>query len=284
MKINMIWCVKSQYEKNFSLNWIEEIFSKFEITHIDDFENRFQTFENNSVIIVSVGKDSNNSLISYIQEYNKLNLNYSILHLSDEAFEQNIDFYDVSRKIIRNYYNEEYTKKFNLMTIPLGYQSGVKKNQTDKTIEVNFVGQLKSDRYEMLNTFKVLPNSYFYLTRMWNDPDSLNLTQYSEVLSRSWFTLCPRGWISLDSFRINEALECGSIPVSIFEKDGTDYFEKIYGDHPFIVAKDWNDVKNQCSNVDKRLLNQKVNEWFVNFKSELRKKLQNFITKKNNLK
>lgn len=280
MQINLIWCVKSQYEKDFSFDWIEEVFSNFEINHIDDFQNKFENFENNSVIVVSVQKDSNNSLISYIQKFNQLNLNYSILHLSDEAFEQNIDFYAVSKKIVRNYYNEEYSEKFNVMTIPLGYQTGLKKIETDRDIDLNFVGQLKSDRFEMLSTFKILPNTYFFLTRMWNDPNSLNLKQYSEVLSRSWFTLCPRGWISLDSFRINEALECGSIPVSILDKDGTDYFEKIYGEYPFIVAKDWNDAKIQFNNVDKRLLSQKVNEWFVNFKLELRKKLENFITKK----
>ena len=71
---------------------------------------------------------------------------------------------------------------------------------------------------------------------MWGDPNGLNVEQFSQVLSSSKYTLCPRGWISLDSFRLNEALECGSIPVSILDYDGSDYFYKIYGEHPFIIG------------------------------------------------
>jgi hypothetical protein len=276
-EINLIWCVKSQYEVDFSFKWINEIFSEFEINHYYDIDNNFDKFIDNSILTVCVNKNPNTRLIEYINKYNEKELNYTILHLSDEAFEQNIDFYSVSKKILRNYYKKEYVDKYNILTIPLGYQSGIEHVTTQKIYDVNFIGQIKSDRHEMLSIFNNISNKYFYLTRMWGDPNGLNTSQFSEVLSQSNFTLCPRGWISLDSFRINEALECSSIPVSILEHDGTDYFEKIYGEHPFIIGNDWNDAYLKmisCKTTEKI---EEVNNWWTNFKQSLKIKIKNYV-------
>lgn len=83
----------------------------------------------------------------------------------------------------------------------------------------------------------------------------------------------------MDSFRINEALECGSIPVSILDHDGTDYFQNIYGNHPFIIGRDWEDSLNKFLLCDKESLRNECVEWWSNFKSELRLKINNFIKK-----
>jgi hypothetical protein len=277
MELNLIWCVKTQYEVDFSFNWINEIFSEFEIKHHYDITNNFDKFIDNSIIIVSVGKESNTRLIDYIKNYNDKDLKYTILHLSDEAFEQNIDFYRSSVKIIRNYYNEDYVRKYNILTIPLGYQTNVKYTDNEKSVNVNFIGQLKSDRNEMLINFNQIDSKFIHLTRMWNDPQGLNTEQYSEVLSKSSFTLCPRGWISLDSFRINEALECKSIPVSILDNDGSDYFEKIYGKHPFIIGKDWSDSYDKVISQNIEEKSKEVIFWWNDFKNNLKIKLKNYI-------
>jgi hypothetical protein len=279
-KLNIIWCI-SQGEIDFSFDWINEILSSFDITHYNDISKRFDIFKDNSVIVVCVDKEPNIRLIEYINTYNDKNLNYTILHLSDEAFEQNIDFYKYSNKIVRNYYNEEYVKEYNILTIPLGYQTSVKYTDTEKSINVNFIGQLKSDRHEMLRNFNQIDSKFIHLTRMWNDPQGLNIKQYSDILSKSCFTLCPRGWISLDSFRVNEALECKSIPVSILDNDGSDYFEKIYGKHPFIIGKDWSDSyeKTISQNIEEKL--NEINSWWNDFKDGLKIKLEKYINNDN---
>jgi hypothetical protein len=277
MDINLIWCVKTQYEVDFSFIWINEVMSGFNVKNHYDISNNFDLLIDNSVIIVSVNKDPNTRLIEYINKYNDNNLKYSILHLSDEAFEQNIDFYKVSKKIIRNYYNDSYTKNFNLITIPLGYQTNVKYSNEEKTINFNFIGQLKSDRYEMLANFNQINNKVVHLTRMWNDPQGLNTTQYSSVLSRSLLTLCPRGWVNLDSFRINEALECKSIPVSVLDTDGTDYFEKVYGEHPFIIGTDWKDAYNKALKENLLEKYNDVFDWWCSYKESLKIKIKSFI-------
>jgi hypothetical protein len=278
-EINLIWLVKTDYEVAFSFDWIKNIFSNFLIKNHYDIENKFDLFVDNSILIVSVGKEPNTRLIDYINGYNSLNLNYSILHLSDEAFEQNIDFYNTSKKIIRNYYNKEYIEKYNILTIPLGYQSGIKKVDLDKDLDINFVGQLKSDRYEMLNTFNSVDKKYVLLTQRWADPNGLGVKDFSNILSRSYFTLCPRGWISLDSFRINEALESGSIPVSVLDNDGSDYFTKIYGDHPFIIGKNWNDSFEKMKDSNKEQLSYLCSKWWDNYKKSLKVKIEDFIKK-----
>ena len=276
-KLNLIWCLKSKYEIDFSFNWINEIFSECDIIHHYDIENKFDKFIDNSILIVCVNDEPNHRLIDYINQYNSKNLNYVVLHLSDEAFEQNIDFYSVSKKILRNYFKKEYVEKFNIMTIPLGYQTGIKYIESPRIHDINFVGQLKSDRYEMLSKFQHINNKFFHFTRMWGDPSGLNVNQFSEVLSRSNFTLCPRGWISLDSFRINEALECNSIPISILEKDGTDYFQNVYGTHPFIIGSDWNDAYSKMISCVVETKRVEITDWWKNFKQELKIKIKQYV-------
>jgi hypothetical protein len=280
MQLNLIWCLKSQYEIGFSFDWITEILGKFELINHIDMENKFDKFYDNSLIIVSVNSSHNSRLIDYIEKYNRLGLNYTILHLSDEAFEQNIDFYSYSRKIIRNYFNKNYSKNYNILTIPLGYKSGIKKinlSKDSKDIDINFIGQLKSDRNTMIFEFQKCSSKYFFFTNNWEDPKGLDVNKYSEVLSKSWFTLCPRGWVNLDSFRINESLECGSIPISILDCDGQDYFRNIYHDHPFIIGKNWNDAFNIYENTNK-INHQKICEdWWSQFKSKLKVRINNYI-------
>ena len=279
-KLNIIWCI-SQGEIDFSYDWITEIFSCFDVTHYNDCSKIYDIFKDNSVIVVCVGKEANINLIEYINSYNNKNLNYTILHLSDETFEQNIDFYKVSKKILRNYFNQQYTDKYNIITIPLGYKSNVKFiDNNEKDITINFIGQVKSDRNYMLSSFNKIDSRFIHLTNMWNDPNGLNTEQYSYILSRSLFTLCPRGWCSLDSFRINEALECKSIPISILDNDGTDYFEKIYGNHPFIIGKDWPDAYNKL--VSSELNIDEVNTWYDKFKDNLKLKLKKYINNVDN--
>ena len=276
-KINLIWLVKSEYEVHFSFDWIQSIFSYFQIENYYDISNNFDIFLDNSILIVCVDKNANPTLINYINKYNSMNLKYTILHLSDEAFEQNIDFYSVSSKIIRNYHKKEYSDKYKLLTIPLGYQSGIKKTETGKTLDINFIGQLKSDRYEMLAKFNNIQSRFIHLTQMWGDPNGIKVEQFSDILSKSWFTLCPRGWISLDSFRINEALECGSIPISILDTDCSDYFEKIYGKHPFIIGNNWEDSFKKYSLCNREDLHNQCSSWWTEYKESLRFKLKDFI-------
>lgn len=78
-----------------------------------------------------------------------------------------------------------------------------------RDIFCNFVGLLTHPiRREIIRT---LPKGYYLST------DSHPIDKFCNVLSRSTFTLCPRGY-GATSFRIAEALEQGSIPVYISDR------------------------------------------------------------------
>lgn len=95
-------------------------------------------------------------------------------------------------------------------------------------------------RIKMLEELKKARGDYFEnINSSWQSADMLSTEEYKSVLSESVFVPCPRGNRSVDSFRLYEALEVGSIP--IIEKDP--YWTNLLGDHPLIEAPpSWENV------------------------------------------
>ena len=248
MELNIVWCLTSDIEINFSRDWILEVFSKFKIKEHIDKDLNFDNMFDNSLIVVSNVKQQDR----FIQYLNSMsNMNYSVLHLSDEIFNHDVTFYKYAKKIIRTLYSDSYTELYNVFTIPVGYKTGTKRFDLEKKYLFNFIGQVKSDRAEMLNIFHTTQPNFIYLTYQWDDPNSVKNPEYSQILSSSYFTLCPRGWdgTPIESFRLSESLQCGSIPVSILD-NGRDYFNLVFGEnHPFIVGVDWSDALHKMKNT-----------------------------------
>lgn len=96
------------------------------------------------------------------------------------------------------------------------------KQENERDIFCNFVGSLTHQiRRDIVR--KKYTKDYYIST------DHHDIGKFCNILSRSTFTLCPRGY-GATSFRICEALEQGSIPVYIsdrfirpFNHDMTDY-------------------------------------------------------------
>ncbi len=281
MELNIIWCLKSDTEIEFSRDWILEVFSKFEIKEHFDRELNFNIRLDNSLIVVSNVSDQN-KLIEYLKSIN--DTNYSMLHLSDEIFNHDVTFYKYAKKVIRTLYSDKYTELYNTITIPVGYKSGTGKVESEKKYLFNFIGQIKSDRSIMINTFKDTNPNFIYLTNQWDDPRAIINPEYSMILSESYFTLCPRGWdgTPIESFRLSESLQCGSIPVSILD-NGRDYFKLVFGDnHPFIVGDNWVDAFNKVkcvNNLQDKL--DEVQDWWINFKHNLQNRMLNLYSIKN---
>jgi len=55
---------------------------------------------------------------------------------------------------------------------------------------------------------------------------TINYQQFSDKMERSIFSLCPRGY-GATSFRICESLQHGSIPVYIYDKDWSPFYDEI---------------------------------------------------------
>jgi hypothetical protein len=84
------------------------------------------------------------------------------------------------------------------------------KQEHERTIFANFIGSITHPiRKKMVD---ILPGGEYYVSTNHHP-----ITVFCDALSRSIFTLCPRGF-GLTSFRICEALEQGSIPVYISDE------------------------------------------------------------------
>lgn len=114
----------------------------------------------------------------------------------------------------------------------------------EKDILCSFVGTMTHHYRTMLHE-KYSNNSNFYFTqwRQWSSSISNEqLEEFKNVTKRSKFSLCPRGNI-IQSFRIYEALQLGSIPV-IFSNDFTYPFNSFVNWKEFSVIIDVNDLNN----------------------------------------
>jgi hypothetical protein len=96
-------------------------------------------------------------------------------------------------------------------TIPLNCQTNYNNNDLRKDIFASFVGrQTHPIRSIIFDEFKN-KEGYFI-------SESIDYNSYKDVMSRSLFSLCPRGY-GLTSFRICESLQVGSIPVYIYDEE-----------------------------------------------------------------
>lgn len=108
------------------------------------------------------------------------------------------------------------------------------KQENERTIFANFIGSITHPiRSKMMDA---IPLELKYGKEYYLAVTSHIISEFCSVLSKSIFTLCPRGF-GLTSFRICEALEQGSIPVYISDefiipghKDFNEYGVLIHSD------------------------------------------------------
>ena len=65
-----------------------------------------------------------------------------------------------------------------------------------------------------------------------------------KIYSNTKFAPCPFGYVNPDTFRIMESLESGCIPI-VLKFRSLDYYQNIFGDHPFILVNDWTEAKSK---------------------------------------
>ena len=273
--MNLLWKTEVGNQTSFERQFIDYLFD----LNISDLEeiNGLQR-ENNQVVAVYSSNDRvlKESLFDYIRSHDNLYL----VHLSNESLMHDGSYYKYSKGVLRSYFDPG-VKFDNVFAIPLGYQTGFKrdaklnlKSDASNWIWV-FVGQLKSDRLKMVNALSNLQPNFLKPTSQFGGGGSgFSVNQMIDLYESTTFVPCPSGNINPDTFRVMESLECGCIPV-VVKFYGIDYFKYIYGDHPFIVGKNWNDAALQIDELmsDSMKLNQKIRDvalWYESYKKYLR--------------
>lgn len=280
--LNLIWQTKEGEPTEFEYEYITEILFK-KLDFITQFDyGSFKTVKDNSVIIYSEpGNNASPELIHYLNKFVRKKYRFYLLHLSNEGLNHNCWYYAKANYVFRNYYDPKI-KLNNIQYIPLGFKSGYlnKENKIDdchqRKIDIAFIGQPKSDRFEMINEIEKLDSYYLHKTHSWNCATAMSQSESIEIYNKTKYAPCPMGQIHPDSFRVCEALEWGCIPI-VKKAEGKDYFTSIFGNHPFKVLDEWSTITAIVADKDYCQNNQLVHNWYLNFKENLQLRIQQII-------
>lgn len=268
------------WEYDYILN---DLLSEFELDVRLIWDNLDLYIENSLIIYSSDERELNKNLRNYFETYKSRGIKFNLFHISNEQLRHNCDYYDYAEIVLRNYYDEKIIKN-NVFTVPLGYKGGIKnRNETylnfsQKKYDFCFIGQLKNDRLDLVRQISKSNKVFLHITNKWDCPTSISSKDMGDIYSSTLLVPCPMGNVNIDSFRICEVLESGSIPV-IKKYNGNDYFEKIFGKHPIPIVNEWNEIVNVYNKI---LLNpdyeiEKINKWYRQFKNNLKKEIYHKI-------
>ena len=155
---------------------------------------------------------------------------------------------------LRNYHHSNYSYLNNTLHIPLGYKndfdiSGKKITPVlERKYNWCFVGQKKSDREDLVNSFSSIPDHYC-LIHDGNENQKIDGNQIADYYLNSIFVPCSRGWTTLNTMRIYEASMCGSIPIVVGTKEEIDINFKCEDSPPFIFSDTWESAASTCKSL-----------------------------------
>lgn len=140
------------------------------------------------------------------------------------------------------------------------------KKKLDRDIFCSFVGTfINTERYKcrikLYDSFEKDPSFYFTPRRSWERVISEDrLSEFCNITQRSIFTLCPRGY-GLQSFRLYETMQLGSIPVFVYDKPFFPFADVIDWKSfcVLIQEKEISDLKNILLSIDTDTQNKMLN-------------------------
>jgi len=220
-----------------------------------------------------------------LQYYAKARLNGAniiLVHLADEAFSDLHEIYDLCRIVYRNYWSPILAKKGNVRFFPLGVGAPVDKKivkfdrpVTQRHFIWNFVGDVnKPSRHGLVETFNNLLPNKIHLVGDFFDPNKLRPSEYQAIVADSKFTLCPDGYDNCDTFRFWEAIELGSIPISVGRGEFAYFQNLLKSELPFPQFPNWHEALIFMTSVANNneylsLLQKSMASWWHRYKLQL---------------
>jgi hypothetical protein len=200
-----------------------------------------------------------------------------LVHLSDEKLRHHNSLYKAFDVVFRNYFDPRIAWRRNVVFIPLGWTSTFGDHATQPKLSPSFswsfCGATKADRKSMVDHFVRIPGGFHHFSSGWNSDDQLPPEKVRDIYNDSLFVLCPQGNAHIDTFRVMEALQVGAIPVAISFL-GRDFFRYTFGEHPFIVEKDWATAASRVRALlaepsEALAYRRRVQEWYSRYLYEL---------------
>jgi hypothetical protein len=142
----------------------------------------------------------------------------------------------------------------------------------------SFTGQIATTRRRLLKALSSFAPNQVRLTGGVRHPEKpMQPAAYLNLLGDSIFTPCGMGNANLETFRLYEALDCGSIPL-VEKRPWLDYFTLLFGPHPLPAVSNWLQAPALMRGLlaDRSRLEAKqaeVHSWWIEFQAGLRRKL-----------
>jgi hypothetical protein len=165
--------------------------------------------------------------------------------------------------------------------LPVGVPQHLKNNLPNyktKTYDLFFAGQITHQRRQQLAEAIALVNNALYKPTDGFARGDKPIYYYDNLAS-SKIAACPAGAVSIDSFRLYEAIEMMSLPIVDFiDSSGLedDFYQRLFNEVvPFYKTKDWNEL----SNINLKLLEAYPNNmhtvvcWWIKYKRDFGIKL-----------
>jgi hypothetical protein len=188
-------------------------------------------------------------------KWNSESKDFYVLHLSDEYEEDSLDFYTLPHclGVVRIYQRNDIpaSVRSKVLVIPLGYHwtvQGGSDNPIDKTPRLpfrnvlwSFFGTKWMERDEKLKPLQGLGPHTLRLVDTWESDQKLTRNQYVASLLDTIFVPCPPG-NNLETFRLYEALECGSIPLYVKSPGDEAYVEWLQTELGLLPVSSWEEA------------------------------------------
>ena len=282
--MNLVWQIPSDF---LDFDWIREVLEQTDTN--EHFDGRFDLMVDNSIVVVS-SVFGYERVSSYVEKLEKRGLKYVLVHLSDQFHSDDWSHYPSQRLVLRTHWDRKYGHLDNVLVIPLGYTTGFRKASEqvvrndilDRKYLISFAGDTsKASRHGLNELVSRFDSSFLHETSRWNDPAALEKEEYKAVMFDSKFVFCPRGFWSVDTFRLYEALECGAIPV-VETSSPIDYFEDLFGPYPFLSyvrpEQAVSQVNALLSRDDELVRTQeRCREWWSARKEDYKRRIANRI-------
>jgi GR25 family glycosyltransferase involved in LPS biosynthesis len=237
---------KVEWKELYEKTWLNELFGKPKTLEFNRVAFNEVPQIKDPIFFVQRGQIE--EYTRYFQKLEAKNIDFYVLHLSDEHGNDNIDFYELShcKKVVRNYVRNGLSNK--VLVIPLGYHNTFSQgmeNPFERTPQLPFRSQVWSffgtnwnNRSAILEPYKVFQPHKSELFNEWNHPKSLEKKEYLSILLDTVFVPCIGG-NNLETFRLYEALECGCIPIIVKENNSIQFIKYINQYLQLIVLEDW---------------------------------------------
>jgi hypothetical protein len=198
--------------------WICSLLSSFEAHHHVD--GAFRQVAPHPLVVIEGFQQDPTEIARYLRRLKEGRQRVGLIHIGDEHSTADVSFYREADLVYRNYWRPVIDRLPHCHYLPLGVNCPLglftKPPVEERPHRWSFAGQAKLSRRTLIDVAATLPEGRLVVNEKFNS--GLDKAAYAALLRDTQIVLCPRGWSSVESYRLYEALEAGAIP--LVEDDG----------------------------------------------------------------